>query len=155
MSIRFALLSLLQEHPQGSAQLQAGFHERTGHTWELNIGQVYQTVKRLERDGLIAKTGREGKADIFGLTPAGERELEDWWASAVVKPADDRDELVIKMAVAKDRAPIIRAQREAIMSRLRELTRTPAEGAADLLKQRQIFDLEAEARWLDYLEELS
>lgn len=155
MSIKFALLSLLGEQPQGSAQLQSTFHERTDNTWPLNIGQVYQTVKRLQRDALIEVTGREGKADIFSLTADGKRELQEWLATAVEKPADDRDELVIRMAVVPDRGPLIKVQREANMARLRELTRMQAEGAAELLKQRQIFDLEAEARWLDYLEEQS
>ncbi|QGU01069.1 Transcriptional regulator PadR-like family protein [Corynebacterium kalinowskii] len=155
MSIKFALLSLLGEQPQGSAQLQATFHERTDNTWPLNIGQVYQTVKRLQRDALIEVTGREGKADIFSLTADGKRELQEWLATAVEKPADDRDELVIRMAVVQDRGPLIKVQREANMARLRKLTRMQAEGAAELLKQRQIFDLEAEARWLDYLEEQS
>ncbi|MEJ5927846.1 PadR family transcriptional regulator [Corynebacterium sp. H128] len=153
MSIKYALLSLLDEQPQGSAQLQATFHERTNHTWPLNIGQVYQTVKRLQRDKLIEVTGRDGKADIFSITPAGNQALREWWSMAVEKPADDRDELVIKMAIAKDRSTLIKTQRAANMAKLRELTRTPSEGTADLLKQRHIFNLEAEARWLDYLEE--
>ncbi|AKK02732.1 PadR family transcriptional regulator [Corynebacterium epidermidicanis] len=155
MSIKFALLSLLAEHPQGSAQLQSTFHERTHHTWPLNIGQVYQTIKRLERDQLIKVCGREGKADIFTITDAGTAELDEWWQRPVEKPADDRDDLVIKMALARDRAPLIKAQREATMTKLRELNRTPAEGAAELLRQRHIFQLEGEARWLDYLEALS
>lgn len=155
MAITFALLSLLADEPMGSAGLQHAFHERTEHTWSLNIGQVYQTVKRLQRDGLIEVVGREGKADIFSLTPQGRQHLAQLSERAVVKPADDRDELVIKMTFTPDRAGLIKAQREANMARMRELVRTPTEGAADLLKQRQIFDLEAESRWLDYLEEQS
>ncbi|MFV8396384.1 PadR family transcriptional regulator [Corynebacterium hindlerae] len=153
MSIKFALLTLLADHPMGVAQLQHAFHDCTDHTWPLNIGQVYQTVKRLQRDGLVEITCREGKADIFSLTAAGHEELTRELAVAVEKPADDRDELVIRMAVVKERGPLIKLQREANMARLRELVRTPAAGAAELLKQRQIFDLEAESRWLDYLEE--
>lgn len=153
MSVKFALLTLLVDHPMGVAQLQHAFHDCTDRTWPLNIGQVYQTVKRLQRDGLVEITGREGKADIFSLTATGRAELTRELAVAVEKPADDRDELVIRMAVVKERGPLIKLQREANMARLRELVHTPAEGAAELLKQRQIFDLEAESRWLDYLEE--
>lgn len=155
MAITYALLSILADAPMGSAQLQHEFHARTNNTWKLNIGQVYQTVKRLQRDNLIEVVGREGKADIFALTESGLAQLQQWREEAVVKPADDRDELVIKMAFTRERAQLIKAQREANMTRMRELVRTSAEGAADLLKQRQIFDLEAEARWLDYLEEQS
>lgn len=155
MSIRFALLSLLSEQAMGSAQLQKSFHERTENTWSLNIGQVYQTVKRLERDGLVEVGGREGKADLYQLTDSGRDQLATWLAEPVIKARDDRDDLVIKMAVAKHRAPLIKTQRAANMARLRDLVRTPAEGTAELLKQRQIFDLEAESRWLDYLEGLS
>lgn len=153
MAIKFALLSLLAEQPMGTAGLQHAFHTRTDNTWPLNIGQVYQTVKRLERDGLIEIQGREGKADIFGITEQGRQQLADWRTTAVEKPADDRDELVIRLAISHDRAALIALQREANMAKLRELIRTPATGAAEMLKQRHIFDLEAESRWLDYLED--
>ncbi len=57
MSVRQALLALLDEQPMYGAQLRAQFERRTGGTWPLNVGQVYQTLARLERDGLVEATG--------------------------------------------------------------------------------------------------
>ncbi|MDH4147522.1 MAG: PadR family transcriptional regulator, partial [Acidimicrobiia bacterium] len=53
MSIRHGLLALLSEGPKYGAQLRTEFEERTGATWPLNVGQVYTTLSRLERDGLV------------------------------------------------------------------------------------------------------
>ena len=87
-----------------------------------------------------------------------------------MRPRDDRDELVIKIAIAAQLAvshttmvnlrELIQTQRRATMSELREITRlkaqTPAEQSAErLLYERRIFDLEAEARWLDHVETLA
>ena len=62
MSIKNALLGLVTEHEANAAALRDTFHERTDHVWPLNIGQVTQTLARLERDGLIEKAG-ERKAE--------------------------------------------------------------------------------------------
>src|SRR6266851_4891752 len=52
MSIRHALLALLSEGPKYGLQLREEFEARTGEVWPLNVGQVYTTLQRLERDGL-------------------------------------------------------------------------------------------------------
>ncbi len=57
MSIKYGLLALLRDRPGYGYQLRAEFEEATGSTWPVNIGQVYTTLTRLERDGLVAKTG--------------------------------------------------------------------------------------------------
>ena len=51
MSIRRGLLALLAQEPMYGAQLRTEFESRTGGTWPLNVGQVYTTLSRLERDG--------------------------------------------------------------------------------------------------------
>ena len=53
MSIRQAMLAILEQGPMYGYQLRAEFEQRTGETWPLNIGQVYTTLTRLERDGLV------------------------------------------------------------------------------------------------------
>ena len=53
MSVKQALLALLEEGPMYGYQLRAEFEQRTGATWPLNVGQVYTTLARLERDGLV------------------------------------------------------------------------------------------------------
>ena len=62
MSIRHALLALLSEGPKYGLQLRDDFEARTGEVWPLNIGQVYQTLGRLERDGLVVSDGEGARA---------------------------------------------------------------------------------------------
>ena len=160
MSIKLALLSLLADHPRGVGQLRHDFEDITKHTWPVNVGQVFQTIQRLERDGLIAHHGSEigetgRSAEIYAITQAGRDVVHDWLTTASMRPRDDRDELVIKIAIAAQLAVS-----DTTMSELREITRlkaqTPAEQSAErLLYERRIFDLEAEARWLDHVETLA
>ncbi|KPM55065.1 PadR family transcriptional regulator [Frankia sp. R43] len=63
MSVRNGLLALLAERPMYGYQLRAEFEARTGSTWPLNIGQVYTTLRRLERDGLVTGERAPIRAD--------------------------------------------------------------------------------------------
>src|SRR5438045_2169388 len=101
MSVRHALLALLTEGPKYGLQLRDEFEARTGEVWPLNVGQVYTTLQRLERDSLVeSDDGDEaGPQKHFRITPAGSAELEAWLRT----PSDTsppRDELVIKVLVA-------------------------------------------------------
>src|SRR5947207_1083293 len=64
MSVRHALLALLSEGPKYGLQLREEFEAGTGEVWPLNVGQVYTTLQRLERDGLVeaAADGRIKRA---------------------------------------------------------------------------------------------
>ncbi len=53
MSVRSGLMALLAEGEKYGAQLRSEFETRTGGTWPLNVGQVYTTLDRLVRDGLV------------------------------------------------------------------------------------------------------
>jgi DNA-binding PadR family transcriptional regulator len=57
MSVRHAMLALLSEGPKYGLRLREEFEDRTGEVWPLNVGQVYTTLQRLERDGLVSPTG--------------------------------------------------------------------------------------------------
>lgn len=169
MSIKFALLSLLEEQPQAVGQLRTAFETRTVSVWPINVGQVYQTVQRLNRDGLIIHHGTDNSgsgrsADIYAITDTGREALVEWWSSPVLPPRDSRDELVIKISMAvanpaiNTRALILR-QRRALMAELKEITRLkagmPVAATADrLLLESRIFELEAQGRWLDHIETL-
>ena len=61
MSVRHALLALLSEGPKYGLQLRQEFEATTGDVWPLNIGQVYTTLQRLERDGLVESDGSAGE----------------------------------------------------------------------------------------------
>ncbi len=164
MAIRRGLLALLDEGPAYGYQLKAAFEERTGGTWLLNIGQVYTTLARAERDGLVAhlEVDDEGRV-IYEITAEGRALVARWFAEPVRHEAAPRDELAIKLAVAVtapdvDVRAIVQTQRTETMRELQELTRLKMSADADsdlawlLVLDRLIFDLEAEARWLDHCE---
>src|SRR6266516_4280766 len=102
MSVRYALLALLSEGPKYGLQLRQEFEARTGKVWPLNIGQVYTTLQRLERDGLVASddTQMDGLQKGFRITSAGRSELREWLRTPSETAVPPRDELVIKVLVA-------------------------------------------------------
>src|SRR4029078_1895248 len=102
MSVRHALLALLSEGPKYGLQLRHEFEERTGEVWPLNVGQVYTTLQRLERDGLVESdgSGEDGPQKGFRITSQGERELGVWLQTPPDLSSPPRDELVIKVLIA-------------------------------------------------------
>ena len=165
MSVRQALLALLDEEPMYGAQLRAQFERRTGGTWPLNVGQVYQTLARLERDGLVEPTGaadEEGRI-AYRLTDAGRSAAASWWTTPVDRAEAPRDELVIKLALAVtvpgvDVSHVVQTQRTQTLRQLQDLTRLKqqADARADLawllVLDNLVFAAEAEVRWLDHVE---
>lgn len=161
MTIRRGLLALLSRGPRYGYQLRAEFEASTGATWPLNIGQVYTTLSRMERDGLVApgEHDEQGRV-VYTITEAGRAEMERWFSTPVAQADRPRDELVIKLALAvtaaADVRSIIQAQRTATMRALQELTRAKhvsADGPAQrLVLDSMIFQTEAEQRWLDHCE---
>lgn len=163
MSIRHSLLALLAEQDAYGYQLRARFESLTGSVWPLNIGQVYTTLARLERDGLVLGTGTgdDGRA-MYHLTEAGRLELSAWWRSPVSRTERPRDELAIKIALAVttsgvDAAAILQTQRVDTMRSMQDLTKLKRHNdTADLpwrlVLESMIFGAEAEIRWLDHCE---
>ena len=165
MAIRNGLLALLERGPMYGYQLRTEFEASTGATWPLNVGQVYSTLSRLERDGLVAPEGAaddEGRV-VYRITDAGRTEVQAWFSSPVDREARTRDELAIKLALALavpgvDARAVVQAQRTATLRALQELTRLKARAdeATDhawlLVLESMIFHAEAEIRWLDHCE---
>src|SRR6201984_3657936 len=106
MSVRHALLALLSEGPKYGLQLRQEFESRTGDVWPLNIGQVYTTLQRLERDGLVESddNDNDGPQKAFRITGGGQDELTRWLRTPPDLTSPPRDELVVKVLVAV-RAP--------------------------------------------------
>ena len=102
MSIRHALLALLSEKPKHGLLLQQEFEEQTSEVWPLNVGQVYITLQRLERAGLVSSEGAEdaGPRKRFMITSAGEDELEEWLRTPSSEIPPPRDELLIKILIS-------------------------------------------------------
>ena len=85
MTVRQSLLAILDQGPCYGYQLRAEFDRRTGSTWPLNVGQIYNTLDRLERDGLVAKGETDEQGHVYyEITDAGSLEVAAWLSSPVV-----------------------------------------------------------------------
>jgi DNA-binding PadR family transcriptional regulator len=170
MSIRHGLLALLARGPRYGYQLRAEFESLTGATWPLNVGQVYSTLSRLERDGLAVRVGADDEGRfVYRITATGLAEVERWYGSPVGHAGRSRDELAIKLALAVtspgvDVRAVLQAQRTATLLALRDLDRQRvAARQADrsdghdaawlLVLESMVLQTEAELRWLDHCEE--
>ncbi len=164
MSIRHGLLALLERGPRYGYQLRSEFESATGTTWPLNVGQVYTTLARLERDGLVRPVG-EADADgrvTYLITDTGRAEVASWFATPVQRADRPRDELAIKLALALttpgvDIRAVVQTQRTATLRSLQDLTRLKVRAGEDdhawlLVLEAMIFQAEAEVRWLDHCE---
>jgi DNA-binding PadR family transcriptional regulator len=164
VSVRHALLALLSEGPKYGLQLRQEFEERTGEVWPLNVGQVYTTLQRLERDGLVVSDGisEDGPQKGFRITAEGAEELTAWLRTPPDLSSPPRDELVIKVLIALrvrgvDVHEVMQAHRRYLVELMQEWTRLK-EYAADrdlgfaLVVDAELFRLEAVIRWLDAAE---
>lgn len=147
------------------AQLRIEFERRTGATWPLNIGQVYTTLSRLQRDGLVEHHGGpdgDGRRPYL-LTDPGRRYLDQWWQTPVPREPAPRSELAIKLALAVtvpgvDVPAVVQRQRTATLAQLQDLTRLKRQHGPDgdlawtLVLEHLVFSAEAEVRWLDHVE---
>ena len=161
MSVRHALLALLSEGPKYGLQLREEFEARTGEVWPLNVGQVYTTLQRLERDGLVESDGAEaeGPQKGFRITTDGQRELSAWLRTPPDLASPPRDELVMKVLVAlrvpgTDVHEVIQVHRRYLVELMQQWTRIKeAEAESDLglalVVDAELFRLDAVIRWLD------
>ena len=161
MSVRHALLALLSEGPKYGLQLREEFEAGTGEVWPLNVGQVYTTLQRLERDGFVESddTADEGPQKGFRITDDGEQELAGWLRTPPDLTSPPRDELVIKVLVAlrvpgTDVHEVIQVHRKYLVQLMQQWTRLKEdEGEADLglalVVDAELFRLDSVIRWLD------
>ena len=161
MSIRHALLALLSEEPKHGLLLQQEFEEQTSDVWPLNVGQVYITLQRLERAGLVASEDDEGTGPRkrFMITSAGGDELQEWLRTPPSEVPPPRDELLIKVLVSlrvpgADVHEIVQVHRRHIIEQMQHFWRLKAEMGVDdirlaLIADAALFRLEGIVRWLD------
>ena len=163
MSVKHGLLALLERGSRYGYQLRAEFEQTTGGTWPLNIGQVYTTLARLERDGLVRPLPEsDGGQRPYEITDGGRAELTLWFATPISQADRPRDELAIKLALALttpgvDVRAVVQTQRTSTMRTLQEYTRLKVgTGSGDLawrlVLEAMVFRAEAEVRWLDHCE---
>ncbi len=160
MTVRHALLALLSEGPKYGLQLRHEFESRTGEVWPLNVGQVYTTLQRLERAGLVESDDAEseGPQKGFRITADGRRELADWLRTPPEAAPPPRDELVIKVLVALavpgiDVQEIVQVHRRHLVETMQQYTHLKGRAPEDdvslaLVVDAELFRLEAMVRWL-------
>ena len=160
MSVRHALLALLSEGPKYGLQLREEFEARTGEVWPLNVGQVYTTLQRLERDGLVESEGEDdGPQKAFQITDSGGAELAVWLRTPPDLSSPPRDELVMKVLVAVrlpgiDVHAVIQAHRRYLVQLMQQWTHLKEDMADQdlgfaLVVDAELFRLDSVIRWLD------
>lgn len=164
VSMKHGILALLDDGPSHGYQLKTDFESRTGGAWMVNVGQIYSTLQRLERDGLVVPAGdSHDERRIFRITEEGHATLERWFADPVVATTPPRDELAIKVLLALasadvDVTHVLQRQRTATLEQLQEYTRLKQQADLDtelpfvLLLDALVLKAEAEVRWLDICE---
>jgi DNA-binding PadR family transcriptional regulator len=163
VSVRHSLLALLSSGPMHGYGLKTEFESATGDVWPLNVGQVYTTLGRLERDGLVTAETEDDGQKLYAITGAGRDELGRWFDTPVQREVLPRQELAIKLVFAvrsgvADVGAVLQRQRLATVRALQDVTRlkAAAESSDDLawllMLDGLTFQAEAEVRWLDMCE---
>jgi DNA-binding PadR family transcriptional regulator len=168
MSVRHALLALLSEGPKYGLQLREEFEANTGQVWPLNVGQVYTTLQRLERDGLVSAVsdaepgGEPGPQKAYRITEAGSAELDQWLRVPPDLSTPPRDDLVMKVLIAvrvpgTDVSEVIQAHRRYLVELMQEWTRLKEDDngrdvAFALVVDSELFRIDSVVRWLDAAE---
>jgi DNA-binding PadR family transcriptional regulator len=164
--MRFPLLALLANGPAHGYELKTAMEQRFGAVLPpLNAGQIYTTLGRLERDGLVdddavAQNGRPNKR-VYRLTEKGKLELAGWVADSTPQTRL-KDDFFIKLVLARgagiaDPVELIDRQRAAYLQALRDLDDVAAQAGEDetaaLLVEGAALHLEADLKWLDLCEQ--
>ena len=161
MSVRHALLALLSEGPKHAPQLHEELEARTGEAGQLNAGQLYAVLSRLEHDGLVASGGTRaaGPHREFRITVGGTAELAAWLRTPPSLAATPHDQFAAKVLAAL-RAPgtdvheVVQVHRRALMELMQQWTRIKLQKAGNdlglgLRIDAELGRLDSLVRWLD------
>jgi DNA-binding PadR family transcriptional regulator len=172
MSIKYAILGILAEGNLHGYDLKSSFDEKVGEFWSLNYGQIYSTLDRLEKDGLVThdREAQEKRPDrkIFRITADGRAELAKWLAAPVTRIRALRDEFFIKLVFLVKNDPalvlaLIARQKNLYLKQMNRLTQRKlalkkeetggnAPPVSELLLDAGLFHAEADIRWLTLCE---
>jgi len=162
----FVVLGLVAQRPRHGYEIKAAFEDLLGGTWPLNIGQVYTTLARLERDGLVkVEVVRQQllpDRKVYTITEKGWDHLHRWLAEPVADPIRLKDEFFLKVLVhtqidGGDPVALIWSQRQRYFQTLSDLNAlrhdAALEPATALLLEGAALHVEADLKWLDVCEE--
>lgn len=170
LSVKHAILGFLARSPRHGYELKSEFDLMTGGLWDLNIGQVYSTLERMLKDGLVAlDEADDGTEDrkVYRVTEAGVQELELWLQRPPLKARPLRDEVLIRLGLLLMREParaidLIEAQRRIYHLQMADLTRRklamreppgPERLRRELVVDAAIAHTEADLHWLESCEQ--
>ena len=166
VSLKYGVLGLLAEEPLHGYEVKNRFEAMLGGTWEVNIGQVYTTLQRLERDGLVRPVGSRGDRGrlLYELLDPGRKALDAWLAAPDQGPQRLHEEFYVKLLLATrlangDLGPLLARQKRAYLQLLRDLNqledRAKHDGRDDLarLVRGALLHTEADIKWIDELSE--
>jgi DNA-binding PadR family transcriptional regulator len=159
MSTGQLLLGLLEDHPRHGYDLKRIYDERFAGERPLAYGQVYSTLSRLLKNGLIEvdalETGAGPDRKRYAITPDGVADVERWLGEPE-RPAPYLhsvlySKVVLALLTGRDASTILDVQRTEHLELMRELTRRRTHGdlADKLICDHAIFHLEADLRWLE------
>jgi DNA-binding PadR family transcriptional regulator len=164
LSLKFGVLGLLAEEPLHGYEVKNRFEAMLGGTWEVNIGQVYTTLQRLERDGLVRPIGARGDRGKlqYELSAPGREALDRWLAEPDSGPQQLHEDIYVKLLLATrlangDLGRLLGRQKRAYLQRLRGLNRLEErarrDGRVDLarLVRGALLHTEADLKWMDEL----
>jgi DNA-binding PadR family transcriptional regulator len=159
MSVPFALLGLLEREPSHGYDLKRDYDNYFGRGKPLPFGQVYATLGRLARDGLVvaaeAEPGAGPDRKRYVITGQGVTEVEAWLTEPVEAEPHLQTVLFVKVVLAlmlgRSAERYLDTQRGAHLRRMRELTELKRTGSLvdALLADHGLFHLEADLRWID------
>lgn len=164
VSTQQILLSLLDGHPSHGYDLKREYEARFPNLRPLRFSQIYSTLARLDRDGLVTLVDESGgngpDRKQYAITESGVSELQTWLHAPLPVDEAPRGELFLKVSLAllsgRDAAPFLEAQRARHMARMRELTaqkRTASSDTEIVICDFSLFHLEADLRWIDHTAE--
>jgi len=164
LSLKYGVLGLLKGEPLHGYEVKNRFEAMLGGTWEVNIGQIYTTLQRLERDGLVRPIGRRGDRGKlqYELSPEGHKALDQWLAQPDSGPQQLHEDIYVKLLLATRIAngnlqQLLGRQKRAYLQRLRDLNRLEErarrDGRVDLarLVRGALLHTEADLKWMDEL----
>ncbi|MET8509941.1 PadR family transcriptional regulator [Streptomyces sp. NPDC004787] len=159
MSISHTLLGFLESGPRHGYDLKHAFDQRFGNDRPLHFGQVYSTLSRLLKRGLVEVDGFEAgegpERKRYAITEAGVTDVAQWLATPEKPDLYLQSTLYTKVVLAlltgRDAAKLLDAQRAEHLRLMRELTRRKTGGdlADQLICDHALFHLEADLRWLE------
>lgn len=164
MAVPEVLLALMEPHPLHGYELRQRYGALLGFRRPLRSGQIYSTLQRLQRDGLVtvAGVGRSGGPDrtFFQVTEAGTSGLERWFSEPEAVQQYLQPELYAKVVLAlltqRDATQVLDVQRAAHRTLMREMTKIKSSQRSEPLEviaaDLAIFHLDADLRWIDSTE---